>query len=74
MNKPIKRKYAEQKYQQAEELLYKLLGLGKEEIEKLEVEKAYETNFKEIRQAFRFDAEYHHPKYLGVIKLLKKNT
>lgn len=67
-----KRKLAEQKYQQAEELLYELLGISKEEIEKLEVEKAYEVNFKEVKQAFRFDAEYYHPKYIGVIRLLKK--
>ncbi|ALV62988.1 DNA methylase - type 1 restriction-modification system [Thermococcus sp. 2319x1] len=63
---------ADQKYQQAEEKLYELLGISKEEIEKLEAEKAYEVNFKEVRQAFRFDAEYYHPKYLGVIELLKK--
>lgn len=67
-----KRKLAEQKYQQAELLLYKILGITKEEIEKLEVEKAYETNFEEIKQSFRFDAEYYHPKYLGVIELLRK--
>lgn len=65
-------KTAEQKYQQAEDLLYQLLGISKEEIKKLEAEKAYETNFKEVREAFRFDAEYYHPKYLGVIELLKK--
>jgi len=67
-----KRKLAEHKYQQAEELLYELLRIRKEEIKKLEVEKAYQTNLKQIRQAFRFDAEYYHPKYLGVIKLLGK--
>ena len=66
-----KRKLAEQKYQQAEKLLYELLGINKEEIERLEVEKAYETNFKEVKQAFRFDAEYYHPKF-NVIKLLKE--
>ena len=67
-----KRKLAEQKYQQAEELLYNLLGISKEEIERLETEKAYETNFKEVEQAFRFDAEYYHPKYLGILDLMKK--
>ncbi|MBD6956393.1 MAG: restriction endonuclease subunit S [Thermoproteota archaeon] len=67
-----KRKLAEQKYQQAEEKIYKLLGISKEKIEKLEAEKAYETNFNGVRQAFRFDAEYYHPKYLGVVELLKK--
>jgi len=68
-----KRKLAEQKYQQAEELLYKLLGITQEEIEKLEKEKGYETNFKNVADAFRFDAEYYHPKYLGIIELLKKS-
>lgn len=67
-----KRKLAEQKYQQAEELLYQLLGISKEEIEKLEAEKAYVTNFNEVRQAFRFDAEHYHPKYFGILELLKK--
>ena len=69
-----KRKLAEQKYQQAEELLYKLLGITKEEIEKLEEEKGYETNFKNVVEAFRFDAEYYHPKYLGIIELLEKSS
>ena len=63
---------SEKKYQHAEELLYKLLGISKEEIEKLEEEKGYETNFKNVAEAFRFDAEYYHPKYLGVIELLEK--
>ena len=67
-----KRKLAEQKYQQAEELLHELLGISKEEIERLEVEKAYETNFKDVKQAFRFDAEYYHPKYLGILDLMKR--
>ena len=67
------RKLAEQKYQQAEELLHELLGISKEEIEALKVGKAYETNFKEVKQAFRFrlDAEYYHPKYLGILDLMK---
>jgi len=67
-----KKKLAEQKYQQAEELLYKLLGITKEDLAKLEEEKGYETNFKNVADAFRFDAEYYHPKYLGVIELLEK--
>jgi len=67
-----KRKLAEEKYQQAEESLYELLGIRKKEIERLEAEKAYETNFKEIKQSFRFDAEYYHPKYLGIVDLMKR--
>jgi len=45
----------------------------KEEIERLEVEKAYEANFKEVREAFRFDAEYYHPKYTKIVELLRKS-
>ena len=67
-----KRKLAGQKYQQAEELLYELLGISKEEIERLEAEKAYEVNFKEVKQAFRFDAEYYHPKYYFSDKIFKQ--
>ncbi len=64
---------SEQKYQQAEQLLYQLLGITKEEIEKLEEEKGYETNFKNVVKAFRFDAGHYHPKYLGIIKLLERS-
>jgi len=67
-----KRKLAEQKYQQAEELLYKLLEITQEEIEKLEEKKAYQTNFKNVSESLRFDAEYYYPKYLDIIELLKK--
>ncbi len=67
-----RRKLAEQKYQQAEELLHELLGISKEEIEKLEAEKAYETNFKEVKTALRFDAEYYHPKYYFSDKIFKQ--
>ena len=67
-----KRKLAEQKYQQAEEILYELLGISKEDIERLEAEKAYETNFKEVKQAFRFDAEYYRPKYSISDKIFKQ--
>jgi len=67
-----KKKLSEQKYQQAEKLLYHLLGIGKEEIERLEAEKAYEAVFKEVEQSLRFDAEYYHPKYISILELLKK--
>ena len=65
-------KLSEQRYRQAEEKLYELLSISKEEIERLEVEKTYETNFKEVREAFRFDAEYYHPKYYLPNKIFKK--
>jgi restriction endonuclease S subunit len=67
-----KRKLADQKYQQIEEKFYELLGIGREEIEKLEIEKVYETNFKEVRQAFRFDAEHYHPKYYFLNRIFEK--
>lgn len=63
---------ADQKYQQAEEKFYELLEINREQVEELEAEKTYETNFKEVKQAFRFDAEYYHPKYIVTIELLKK--
>ena len=64
-----KRKLAEQKYKQAESLLYKILKVSEEEIEKLEQEKTYETSFRNVQQALRLDAEFHHPK-LNIISLL----
>lgn len=67
-----KRKLAEAKYQQATELLYELLRISKAEIEKLEVKKTYEINSTKVTQAYRFDAEYYHPKYLGTLELLKR--
>jgi restriction endonuclease S subunit len=67
-----KRNLADKKYKQAEKKLYELLGIDREEIEKLKVEKAYETTFNEVKQAFRFDAEYYHPKYLRIVDFLKK--
>lgn len=66
-----KRILAKQKYQEAENLLYKTLGINKENIETLEEKKFYETKFKRIKQAFGFAAEYYHPKYVGIIEILK---
>ena len=67
-----KRVLSEKKYQKAEKKLYEFLGIDREEIEKLETEKAYETNFIYVKQAFRFDAEYYHPKYLRIVDFLKR--
>lgn len=68
-----KRKLSEQKYEQAERSLYKLLGMSEEDVGKLEEEKSYETDFKNVSESLRLDAEYYHPKYLGIIKLLEKS-
>lgn len=65
-----KNKIAKQKYNQAENLLYNLLNIKKEIIKNLETEKTYETNFKEVWNAHRIDAEFFHMKFLGILDLL----
>jgi len=67
-----KRVLSENKYQKAEQKLYELLEIDREEIEKLETEKAYETTFNEVKQSLRLDAEYYHPKYIRILELMKK--
>ena len=66
-----KRKLAREKYQQAEDLIYKTLSLSRKEIEEMGKEKAYETYFEEVKSSFRFDAGYYHPKYFRIVELLK---
>jgi len=55
-----KRKLADQKYKEAEQLLYKELGIGKLELTR---EKTFETTFSEVEKTTRFDSEYYQPKY-----------
>lgn len=64
-----KRKSADEKYKQAEELLNKTLG-----IEKLEVkeEKTYEVKFSEVED--RLDSEYYKPQYMEILRSLKPNA
>ncbi len=55
-----KRKLADEKYKQAQELLNKILGIEKLELKE---EKVFEARFEEIKQTLRFDAEHYQPKY-----------
>lgn len=55
-----KRKLADEKYKQAQELLNKILGIEKLELKE---EKVFEARFGEIEQTLRFDAEHYQPKY-----------
>jgi restriction endonuclease S subunit len=68
-----KRKLAYEKYATAEHLLYSFLGIKQEEINALELCKLYSVNFTELVQSCRLDAEYYHPKFLGINQLLKKS-
>jgi len=65
-----KRKLADEKYKQAEELLNKTLGIEKLELRK---EKVFEARFDEVGNSQRFDTEYYLPKYTEILKVLKKS-
>ncbi|MBU4189964.1 MAG: restriction endonuclease subunit S [Candidatus Thermoplasmatota archaeon] len=58
-----KRNSADQKYEQAKQLLEEKLGLDKL---KLKEEKTFETRFFNVKENMRFDSEYYHPKYTQV--------
>lgn len=62
-----KRKLANQKYKEAEEILNKELGLEKLE---LSTQKTFETRFSEAED--RFDPEYYQPKYKKIQELLSE--
>jgi len=55
-----KKKLADLKYSEAEQLLYKELGIEKLELTR---EKTFETTFFEIEKTMRFDSEYYQLKY-----------
>jgi restriction endonuclease S subunit len=63
-----KRNSADQKYEQAKQLLEKELGLDKL---KLKEEKTFEAKFSNVKQTMRFDSEYYKPKYEEIVKFLK---
>jgi len=63
-----KRKSADEKYKEAQDLLNKLLGIEKLELKE---EKVFETGFNEIEKTFRFDAEYFLPNYTEILRLLE---
>ena len=63
-----KRKLADQKYEQAKQLLEEELGLDKL---RLKEEKTFEAKFSDIDGSTRFDSEYYKPKYKQIIEFLK---
>lgn len=65
-----KRKLADEKYKQAENLLNKTLGLEKLE---LKDEKIFEARFGEVKGPLRLDADYYLPKFTQVLKILEKS-
>jgi restriction endonuclease S subunit len=65
-----KRKLADEKYKQAQELLNKILGIEKLELKE---EKIFETGFDEFENSQRFDTDYYLPKYAEIFKVLKKS-
>jgi restriction endonuclease S subunit len=63
-----KRKLADQRYKEAEQLLYKELGIKKLELTR---EKTFETTFSTVKKTMRFDPECYKPEYIeceGVLK------
>jgi restriction endonuclease S subunit len=65
-----KRKSADEKYKQAQELLNKILGIEKLELRE---EKVFETRFDEVKATLRFDAEHYQPKYKQVKVFLNRS-
>lgn len=66
-----KKKMADEKYEEAEENLYELLGykeLG------LGFEKSFEAEAAEVFSVMRFDSEYYQPKYKKIIEILHKSS
>lgn len=65
-----KRKLAEEKYEQAKQLLEKELGIDKL---RLKEEKTFEANFSSLEQSLRFDSEYYKPRYKQITEFLKNS-
>lgn len=63
-----KKKLADQKYKEAEQLLYKELGIEKLEFTR---EKTFETTFSEVEKTMRFDSECYKPEYIECERVLK---
>ena len=62
-----KRKKADEKYKEAEELLNKTLGIEKLELKE---EKIFETRFDEVENSQRIDADFHKPLFRASLKIL----
>lgn len=65
-----KKKLADEKYEEAEQKLYELLGYKKLD---LKFEKSFEAKSVEVFSVMRFDSEYYQPKYKEVIEILNKS-
>ena len=63
-----KKNIADQKYEQAKQLLEKELGLDKLGLKE---EKTFEAKFSNVKQTMRFDSEYYKPKYEEIVEFLK---
>jgi len=66
-----KRQESNTKYRAAESLLNETLGI---EQFKFEQNKAFETNFDDVKQTMRFDAEYYQPKYKQLKDFISKSV
>jgi len=63
-----KRKEADEKYKQAEELLNKILGIEKLELKE---EKVFESRFDEIENGQRIDVEFYKPLFRLLLNIIK---
>lgn len=63
-----KKKLADLKYSEAEQLLYKELGIEKLELTK---EKIFETTFSDVKKTMRFDPECYKLEYIECERVLK---
>lgn len=66
-----KKKMADEKYEEAESKLYKLLGIKKID---LGLEKSFEADASEVFSTMRFDSEYYQPQYKKVIEVLNQSN
>jgi len=64
------KKLADEKYGEAEENLYELLGYKKLE---LRFEKTFEVGTGEVFSVMRFDSEYYQPQYKKIIEILNRS-
>ncbi|HOK17576.1 MAG TPA: restriction endonuclease subunit S [Candidatus Paceibacterota bacterium] len=65
-----KKKLADEKYEEAEQKLYELLGHKKLDFK---FRKSFEVGAGEVFSVMRFDAEYYQPKYKEIIEILNKS-
>ncbi len=63
-----KRKIADEKYKQAQELLNKILGIEKLELKE---EKVFEARFDEVESGQRIDADFYKPIFILSLNILK---